>query len=254
MQSKFYKIFYNLVFPYFPNHHLFQYLKWKLAIIFIGDEFHRVNLDKNRRKLAKHFSKDTPLQYELINLVNHSTAQTIRVLDVGAGPVSKVGKHINGKPIDLVPIDPMANKYKSILDSLGLKPPVWTMPGFGEKLSKKFPPNSFDIAHARNSIDHCLNPLQVIIETLSVLKPGCCFYLNHYLNEGQIAKYYGLHQWNFSIKNECFIITSKYRDEIDVNQEIDAIATVTEMNIVGNRIIIVLKKRLSYIDNPPIQC
>ncbi|MGR5452883.1 class I SAM-dependent methyltransferase [Vibrio alfacsensis] len=242
MRSKIYRFLYNTTFPFFPNTTLCQYLKWKAAILLVGDEFHKVNLDKNRTKLAKHFVDDIPLQQELVELVKYEGVASIKVLDVGAGPVSKVGKTISGKQIELVPIDPMADKYRSILESLGLTPKIWTIFGNGEELSQQFPAGSFDLAHARNSVDHCLNPLKVLIEVLSVLKPGCCFYMNHYRNEGKAANYYGLHQWDFDIEDGCFVIKSQYGDIVNVNNEIAPIAEVRDVSIVDDRIIVILRK------------
>ncbi|EGQ8946930.1 methyltransferase domain-containing protein [Vibrio parahaemolyticus] len=243
LRAKLYKYFYRFIFPYLPNTPLCRYFKWKAAIVLVGDEFHKVNLDKNREKLAKHFAHDTPLQEELSELVVWTKDAEIKVLDVGAGPVSKVGKCINGQPIVIVPVDPMAEKYRALLESLCLKPKFWTVPGMGETLSQQFEPNSFDLAHARNCLDHSLEPLKAIMEVLTVLKPGCYFYLNHYRNEGNAAKYYGLHQWNFDVVDNIFAITSRFGDVVNVNQAIEGVARIHSISVSNERLVVIIQKR-----------
>jgi len=241
LRAKVYRLFYRLISPYLPNSSFCQYIKWKSALLLVGDEFHSSNLAQNQAKLAKHFEHDTPLQPDLAELLTCSKT-SLKILDVGAGPVSKVGKVYNGYPIELVPIDPMASRYQEILTSINLKPKFWTKPGNGESLSQQFVKDSFDMIHARNSIDHTLNPLKVIKEALHVLKPEHFFYMNHYRNEGSAANYYGLHQWNFDIEDGSFVIKNRYGESTNVNKAIESIATVHHFSVTEQRLVLVLKK------------
>lgn len=241
MRVNIYRLFYRLISPYLPNSSFCQYIKWKSALLLVGDEFHQYNLARNKAKLAKHFAHDTPLQPELAELLTCSKV-SMKILDVGAGPVSKVGKVHEGYPIEIVPIDPMAKRYQEILTSINLKPKFWTKPGNGEDLSQQFGEGSFDLIHARNSIDHTLNPLKVIKEALYVLKPEHYFYMDHYRNEGDAANYYGLHQWNFDVEDDCFVIKNRYGESSNVNKAIENIATVHRFSVTEHRLVVVLKK------------
>lgn len=243
LRKTLYRWFFVAISPYLPNTDAGQFIKWKLALLLVGDEFHHHNLLNNRDKLAPHFAHDTPLQQELAELIPCDNKTNVKVLDIGAGPVSKVGKIHNGYAIELVPIDPMADKYRNILTALNLQPKYWTRNGEGERLSQQFEQNSFDLIHARNSIDHCLNPIKVIEEAITVLKPKHYFYLNHYRNEGKAAKYYGLHQWNFDVVDGDFIITNRFGEQINVNNTFAGKALVHLIRQTTERLVVVIQKQ-----------
>jgi SAM-dependent methyltransferase len=131
----------------------------------------------------------------------------VRLLDVGAGPLTSLGKKWEGRTLHLFPIDPLADEYNALLARLGLRPPVPTQPGRGEELLKLFEKNSFDLALASNSLDHSYDPLLVIRHMLTLVKPAGYVYLVHFTNEAVAAGYSGLHQWNFSIKRGDMILS-----------------------------------------------
>lgn len=241
-QYKLYKILNKYIFPYISNSLFVIKIKWKIALLTIGTEFHEINLKKNKEKLSQYFDTKMPLQNELAILLNNSKNKTIKILDVGAGPVSKVGKVHNEKPIKLVAIDPLALKYKKILVKNNLRPPVLTKYGYGEKLSILYKNDNFDLIHARNCLDHTKNPMLIIFEMLKVVKRDHYIYLNHYQNEGINADYYGLHQWNFTLKDSNFFIKNKDESiNINVNEKLKNIATITT-EIKEGRIIVKIKK------------
>ena len=244
MKSKLYRFIYKYLNPILPNSQIGIAIKWKMALTLIGTEFHSINLDENREKLSMHFSPTTLLQVDLSNLLDKlNLTENAKVLDVGAGPISKVGKIYNGAKIDLIAIDPVAKRYSRILKKLNLTPVIETLPGYGEKLTKQFPINSFDLIHARNCIDHTRNPILVIKEALGVLKPGGYFYLNHYINEGKSADYYGLHQWNFFEKDNLFYISSlNNKTKICVDDDVKAVATVESIQVIKDRVIVIMRK------------
>jgi hypothetical protein len=86
----------------------------------------------------------------------------VSILDVGAGPISGIGFHYPGKELALTAVDPLAHEYDRILSEHGLEPPVRTEPLRGEDLLSRFAPDSFDVAFARNALDHAVDPLPII--------------------------------------------------------------------------------------------
>jgi SAM-dependent methyltransferase len=225
------------------------FIKWKLALALVGTEFHHQNLKNNhKKKLRQHFDVNRPLQSELVELLNvyyqNSTAliNSPKVLDIGAGPISKVGKVYQSKAIELTPIDPIASKYNKLHRSLNLKPPVPTIYGQGETLTNQFNENQFDLIHARNCIDHCCNPARVILQAIRVLKPNGFFYLNHYKNEGVAAGYYGLHQWNFFENEKLFYLKGRDNEIINISLHIKKLAIIHSINTDHDRIIVVIQK------------
>jgi len=147
------------------------------------------------------------LQKELKELIPASPGALVRILDVGAGPLTRIGKNWTGHELEITATDPLADAYSAILDKLGIRPPVRTIPGEGEKLSGQFPSGHFDLAYASNSLDHSRDPLRVIEQMLTVVKREHFVYLWHFANVGEAEGYAGLHQWNFDIKDGDFIVS-----------------------------------------------
>ncbi len=147
-----------------------------------------------------------PLQSALAGLLDGTTGEDVRILDVGAGPISFVGKTYGGRPISLVPVDPLADEYKRLLDDAGVAPPFPTQLGSAEELSTQFPEGSFDLVHASNSIDHAFDPVLAIAEMVKMVRPGGYVWLSHFRNEGHQNGYYGLHQWNFDVEDGEFVV------------------------------------------------
>lgn len=147
------------------------------------------------------------LQEELKRLIPAPAGAVVRLLDVGAGPLTRLGKRWEGRTLELFPLDPLAEEYKALLARLQLRPPVLTETGHGERLTEKFGKNFFDLAYASNSLDHSYDPLLAIRQMFTVVKPQCAVYLWHYATVGAAEGYQGLHQWNFDIKGGDMILS-----------------------------------------------
>lgn len=129
------------------------------------------------------------------------TSDEVSILDVGAGPLTSLGYRYPGRTVTIVPVDPLAHDYDRLLAEAGLDPPLRTLGVAGEELVERFGLGSFDIAYAANSLDHSADPLQIIANMVSVVRVGGVVLLRHKRNEGQSARYGGLHQWNFDAAN-----------------------------------------------------
>ncbi|HKJ89632.1 MAG TPA: methyltransferase domain-containing protein [Oceanipulchritudo sp.] len=130
----------------------------------------------------------------------------IRVLDVGAGPVTALGNVWEARTISIVPVDPLAREYDAVLGKYGITPPIRTRYGVGEKLVEQFGPESFDFAYACNCLDHALDPVECYRQMLAVLRPGCSLVTFHEANEAEHQNYAGLHQWNFSVRDNRLLV------------------------------------------------
>jgi SAM-dependent methyltransferase len=129
--------------------------------------------------------------------LDRNPADEISILDVGAGPLTSLGFRHPGKKLTIVPVDPLAEEYERLLRTAGLDPPIRTIHVAGEELLEYFGPDVFDIAYATNSLDHSADPLAIIFNMVAVVRPGGIVLLRHKRNEGESARYGGLHQWNF---------------------------------------------------------
>jgi SAM-dependent methyltransferase len=146
--------------------------------------------------------------------LDRNPAEEVSILDVGAGPLTWLGYRYPGKRLTIVPVDPLADEYDRLLRNAGLEPPVRTIRVAGEALLEHFRPASFDIAYATNALDHSADPLTIISNMVTVVRPGGAVVLRHKRNEGQSARYSGLHQWNFDAVDDGLLL---WNEAVEVN-------------------------------------
>jgi SAM-dependent methyltransferase len=166
---------------------------------------------------------DDPL---LRGVLGETGAAGVSILDVGAGPVSFVGQRYEGVPLKVVAVDPLADKYNRLLDSAGLEPPVRTEQVAGERLLERFGAEKFDITYARNALDHAIDPVVIIEQMITVVRPGGYVVLRHRTNEAEQQGYIQLHQWNFDAR-EGELIVWRPSHETNVSARLAGRADVT---------------------------
>jgi SAM-dependent methyltransferase len=172
-----------------------------------------------KEERAARLAATTPLQDWAKELVHAEPGTTVRLLDVGAGPATQLGKVWPERTVRITAVDPLADEYNELLDAARIIPPVRTRLGHGERLTEQFAPNTFDFACAINALDHSYDPLLVIRGMVDVVKPGAWVRLVHFVNEAQFEQYQGLHQWNFCREDERFVIWNK-RERIVVEDHL----------------------------------
>lgn len=130
-----------------------------------------------------------------------------RILDVGAGPVTCLGKQHAGFSFEIVAVDPLAADYDRLLAKHGIEPPVRTQSCAAEELTEAFAPASFDFVNARNCIDHSRDALLAMRQMVAVVKPGCPVLLHHSIDEAKKQGYHGMHKWNFYTQDGAFWVS-----------------------------------------------
>lgn len=155
---------------------------------------------------ARRFDPDTPVQPQLARLIDRLEGQQVEILDVGAGPVTVVGKRHPGKTVSVTATDVLARDYAQLLADFGLTAPSPTVYAEAEKLQEQLGDRQFDIVHAQNSIDHCADPIAAIGQMLAVTRPGGFVLLLHEENEGSNELYHALHKWDFTCERGHFVI------------------------------------------------
>jgi len=134
------------------------------------------------------------------------TSIEVSILDVGAGPLTIINKTFPGKPLAITATDPLADDYDRLLTEARIDPPVRTVRCEGERLLTMFEPDTFDIAFARNALDHSYEPIRVIRNMIELVKAGGFILLKHRRNEAQTVGYEGLHRWNFDNNDDNDLI------------------------------------------------
>lgn len=147
-----------------------------------------------------------PLQDWVRELVNAPTGATVRLLDVGAGPATLLGKVWPERTVSITAVDALADEYNRMFRTAKITVPVPTKQGDGEHLSELVEPGVYDLAYSCNALDHSYDPKSIILQMLDAVKPGGWVVLEHWVNEAENEEYYGLHQWNFNLEDGKFVI------------------------------------------------
>lgn len=163
-----------------------------------------------------------------------------KILDVGCALSYMFGNIINGKPVKIDYVDPLAPFYNRILKKYKIDRPEIKF-GMIENLSGSYAPSTVDFIHVRNALDHCSNPFSGIIQSLVLLKKGCVLYLNHFNNEAENEGYRGFHQFNISEKDGDFILWNK-DTHINVTDVCKDFAEVVTTRTTEGRIVSVITK------------
>jgi len=183
-----------------------------------------------QRRLAveRPFSPE-PSQDCLFNLLAQASpvkGSKPRVLDVGAGPITNLGTLWPGGSVEVIAIDPLADKYDEILNRKGIIPGIRTRYGEAEKLLEQFPEESFDLLYSSNALDHSYDPATAIRNMVLLCKLGGFVFLRHFENEAEKENFQGLHKWNFFEKRGDMIIANR-AVEISLTEKLSGLASVS---------------------------
>jgi len=166
-----------------------------------------------------------PLQQHITDIFARPVGATVRILDVGAGPLTYLGKQWVGRTVEITAVDPLAETYDKLLAQHHVEPLVRTEKGDAERLTDLFPANTFDLVHARNCIDHGYDPALAIQQMVAVTKPGGLVYMHHAVNEAEQQQYEGFHQWNLYAQDGEFLVGNQTQT-VNVTQVLAGVAEV----------------------------
>jgi SAM-dependent methyltransferase len=200
----------------------------------------RLGLDEERRfwdeylatgglhwpeEFARRTSPDTELEPAVEARLATVTDRVPRVLDVGSGPLTALGRRPGGEPMDLVAIDPLADWYGTLYRRHGLEPRVRPRSGRAEEVAALYPDGHFDLVFCRNALDHGVDPVRGIDQMLAVTRPGGWVHLEHAEREGANQHYRGLHQWDLEEVDGRLVVGHRERTT-DVTVRLAGRATV----------------------------
>jgi SAM-dependent methyltransferase len=175
-------------------------------------------------------------------LIAKIPSETVSIIDVGAGPLTAVGKTYPGKEVRVTATDPLAPEYDRIMQEAGIDPPVPPIACRGEDLLDLFGPATFDVAFARNALDHCVDPVRVITNMVQLVKQDRFVLLRHLRREANTHMYLGLHQWNFDIEDGEFVIWRTRRDKVHMDRLLSPMATVVSLEEEGWVVCVITKR------------
>jgi len=166
------------------------------------------------------YDPEWPLQDYLCSLVAAPPGAVVRILDVGAGPLTILGKKWAGRTVDITALDPNADAYDRLLNKHGVTPPIRTRLGYAELLTTVVPQSSFDLVHSRNAIDHSRDAVLAIEQMVGCAKPGSWVFLNHSIREAEKEAYSGSHQWNLYPRDGAFYVGRPGRFSVNMTRRL----------------------------------
>jgi SAM-dependent methyltransferase len=188
------------------------------------------------------FNPDQPIQDHVAEYIGRVQEENVHILDVGSGPLTKLGKKHPSKQFVITATDLLANEYDQLLAELDVKPLVRTIYADAERLEEQFGQNTFDIVHGQNCIDHTAQPLRAIEQMVKVTKPQGFVVLYHAENEGQREGYGQLHQWDFTCEHGAFVIGDRYGQKTNVTEMLAASCEV-ECRLEGEAVLAAMCKK-----------
>jgi SAM-dependent methyltransferase len=239
-----YKIIRKLLFPLLGNTSFGIRIKWYAGLYLVEPWYFMHFIRKKPEKVKELTDPERPLQDSLRELLALQRQDSFRILEAGAGPLSRIGKKWEGHRIEIIPLDPLARQYNRILARRGIVPPVKTIKGSIESLHRQFQKGSIDLIYARNCLDHTADPFKSLINLLEVLKQGRYIYFEHFSAVGEKNNYFGLHQWNFIIQEgELHVSDKTKRIHYNLSQELKARCSV-ECSQEEGKILAKIKKHI----------
>ncbi len=202
----------NELYQYFCENNSLSVIQknWSNYIDKQGLSFHITNFKKNKEKLEQFWKLDYTLNQRIKKEIKKINKKKIRLLDLGCGPFPKSGLHVNDFNIERTLIDPMAEKYDSLLDENNVNTYGQEIINCeAENIKQLYGDKSFEIIFSKNALDHTHNPILSISNLIDLLTEDGAIILEHYISEGEYTNYYGLHQWNFYIENGNFYISNQ---------------------------------------------
>jgi len=184
--------------------------------------------DKKNKSFIFRVDPNTKIQDWLAVYLNKNL-QVNRILDVGSGPLSNIGKICEFTILEIVCCDVLADQYHKLLMKHGIEAPCKIIRAEGESLTSVFRENEFDIVFSNNAIDHTYDAIKTIHEMLKVTKPGGFVIIQVSEKEGQRNLYRGLHQWDFYLDDASFKIQRRHMKPIDAGNIFSDLSQIVEL-------------------------
>jgi SAM-dependent methyltransferase len=169
--------------------------------------------DEFRETREQRFEHTRSLNPWYLQLVGAKPGDKLRIIDVGSGPVSTIGRRAPNNEVELICADALGERYNALLDELGFKDLARIEPIKGEDLTEHFGVGTFDIVNCANALDHFDNPAIAFRNMYDLCRPGGVFHLLSIENEGEREQYQGLHQWNLRADNDGVWLWNKHHNQ-----------------------------------------
>jgi glycosyltransferase involved in cell wall biosynthesis/SAM-dependent methyltransferase len=176
------------------------------------------------------FDPQSEMQPEIRRLVTVPPDGVVRILDVGSGPVTWIGKRWHPHRVEVTAVDALAGEWQSLLQTHGMEAPVPTIQGEGEQLVGLVPENHFDLAMARYSLDESHDPRRVLRQMIATVRPGGAVLISSRVRAADAEKRWGLQQWNLAVDDGVFTVEGGGK-VVDLGADVADVADMEEATV-----------------------
>jgi SAM-dependent methyltransferase len=184
-------------------------------------------------------------QDELREAIDAVPRDDLQILDVGAGPVTVVGRRHGRKSIRVTAIDPLADAYNAALAKSGIQVSVATQQYSIEELADRFPAGSFDVAYCHNAIDHMPEPMLALEIMLSLVRPDGFVVIRCLPDEGERNSYFGIHQWNVDLDGPGLVVWNRSTRHL-VGEELAGRAEIVSTRMMGKWVTAIVRPQAAF--------
>ncbi len=123
--------------------------------------------------------------------------KSVRIAEVGAGPINTIGNQWPGVEVKIDATDNVALEYDKQLWSKHTSIPLVPILHADMENLNMYPDETFDIVHCVNALDHTPDAKKALLELERICKKGGWVYLRHSSN--QKDRFGGHHYWNIDL-------------------------------------------------------
>lgn len=153
----------------------------------------------------------------LADLANEFPGRTLRILDVGSGPISPlIWGHEVGR-FHLTCIDALGDEYRELFTRYQIAQPLPIAPVFGEDMACE---GEYHVVFSKNALDHCLEPATVFGNMVRATEVGGYVIIWSYVNEGSAMQWSGGHQHNLDLVNDHLLLTNKQGERRNLTESL----------------------------------
>jgi len=174
----------------------------------IDGQFRRADLESNSANYRKRLDVENKVLIpELSPLLARIEKHVVQTLEVGPGPIPRLGIIKTDKRLIINTLDPLMNDYLKMMldrgvDIVSMFPEGRLITGVAEEATRYFAPGSIDLIYCSNALDHCFDPIQATQSLLDVCAPLGFMYISGLADEGLDQQYTGFHQWNLRVSGD----------------------------------------------------
>lgn len=227
------------------------YIKWILRYLLKGNwrmgtelAYWEYALKYNPHSKNHNYKRFTDEIKPLLNILSELFGEENKpynLLDVGPGPRTILIEGYRKNLYNLNGIDPLANELKKFICGR-----EFLVQGTCEYLDKIYPPQSFHMVYASNSLDHTEDPLKCFKNMVNATIINGIVVIRSAIKEGSRLNWRGLHQHDLFVDNGKLMHSKRDSEAIDLTEGLPTVLYSYHRSYLGNdNLFLIIYRRVS---------